>query len=186
MTFDPERHRRRSLRAKWHDYASAGRYFVTICTANRECLFGDVVDGVVWLNAFGQIVERQWRETPTIRPYVNLDEFVVMPNHLHGIITITPHDVITGNRVADTAARGTTPGSLGAIVQQFKGVTTKHINAHRSVSGIPVWQRNYEHVIQHPDDLDRIRSYIISNPSRWLDDEHHPDSQSQFTPIQAM
>jgi REP element-mobilizing transposase RayT len=139
------------------------------------------------LSEAGRIVAWHWRETSDIRSYVLLDAFVVMPNHLHGIITITPHEAIAGNRTADTAARGTTPGSLGAIIQQFKGVTTRRVNALRGITGVPIWQRNYhEHVIRDADDLDRIRAYIAANPSSWRDDEEHPDNQSTPNPMASM
>jgi putative transposase len=187
MTCDPERHRRRSLRAKWQDYSAAGCYFVTICSYERECIFGEIVDGAASLSEPGRIVEFHWRETPSIRRYVTIDAFVVMPNHLHGIITITPLEAIAENRSSDTAARGTAPGSLGAIIQQIKGVTTRHINVLRGVTGVPVWQRNYhEHVIRDADDLDRIRAYITANPFRWRDDEHHPDNLPATNPISPM
>jgi putative transposase len=91
MTYDPRKHHRRSIRLKGYDYTQAGAYFVTIVTHDRECLFGEVVDGVMRLNAFGEIVREEWFRTAVVRPYVMLapDEFVVMPNHIHGIIWIT-------------------------------------------------------------------------------------------------
>jgi len=187
MTFDPEQHRRRSTRAKWHDYGRAGRYFVTICAFERACLFGAIVDGRMSLSEAGTVVEWHWHETPQIRPYVTLDGFMIMPNHLHGVVSITPHSPIPGNRAADTAPRGTAPGSFGAIIQQFKAITTKRINADRGLSGVPVWQRNYyDHVIRDADDLERIRAYIAANPSRWLDDEHNPDTHPSVNPMAAM
>jgi putative transposase len=91
MTYDPHKHHRRSIRLPGYDYTQPGAYFVTIVTHDRECLFGEVVDGVMWLNAFGEIVRDEWFRTAVVRPYVMLDpdEFVVMPNHVHGIIWIT-------------------------------------------------------------------------------------------------
>ena len=90
MTYDPRKHHRRSIRLKGYDYTQAGAYFVTFVAHDRECLFGEVVDGVMWLNAFGEIVRDEWFRTAVVRPYVMLDpdEFVVMPNHVHGIIWI--------------------------------------------------------------------------------------------------
>jgi putative transposase len=90
MTYDPRKHHRRSIRLKGYDYTQAGAYFVTFVAHDRECLFGDVVDGVMRLNAFGEIVRDEWFRTAVVRPYVMLDpdEFVVMPNHVHGIIWI--------------------------------------------------------------------------------------------------
>jgi hypothetical protein len=90
MTYDPHKHHRRSIRLPGYDYTQAGAYFVTFVAHDRECLFGDVVDGVMRLNAFGEIVREEWFRTAVVRPYVMLDpdEFVVMPNHVHGIIWI--------------------------------------------------------------------------------------------------
>jgi REP element-mobilizing transposase RayT len=182
---DPEWHQRRSLRAKWLDYSS-GQYFVTICTYDRACLLGHVVSGAVSLGDAGRIVNQHWRETPEIRPYVTLDAFVIMPNHLHGIIIVSPHETGVGISTTTTGPRGTRPGSLGAVIQQFKGVTTRRINMLRGVSGTPVWQRNYyEHVIRDADDLARIRAYIAANPSRWEADQHHPNDQYDYPNVGA-
>lgn len=88
MRYDPDKHHRRSIRLHGYDYAQAGAYFVTICTQNRECLFGDIEDGEMRLNDYGRVVEEEWLRTATIRREVELDAFIVMPNHVHGIIVI--------------------------------------------------------------------------------------------------
>ncbi len=88
MKYDPQKHHRRSIRLKGYDYSQAGAYFVTICTQNRECLFGDIVDGEMMLNDAGQMVEQCWYDIPLHFPHAGLDEFVVMPNHIHGIVVI--------------------------------------------------------------------------------------------------
>ncbi|MEK7441298.1 MAG: transposase, partial [Chloroflexota bacterium] len=88
MNFNPQKHHRRSIRLQNYDYTQAGAYFITICTYNREFLFGDVVNGEMMLNDYGRIVEEYWNETPTHFPNVETDAFVVMPNHIHGIIVI--------------------------------------------------------------------------------------------------
>ena len=94
MRYDPEKHHRRSIRLKGYDYTRAGAYFVTICTKDGACLFGDVADGVMRLNQMGHIVRQCWLAIPDHFPHVLLDEFVVMPNHVHGILVIMPtHDV---------------------------------------------------------------------------------------------
>ncbi len=90
MRYDPERHHRQSVRLREHDYAGGGTYFVTLVTIDRACLFGEIRDGEIYLNAFGLIVDREWARTGVIRPGVAIDVFVVMPNHLHGLITINP------------------------------------------------------------------------------------------------
>jgi len=88
MKYDPEKHHRRSIRLKGYDYSQAGAYFVTICTKNRECLFGDVIDDGMMLNEYGTIVANEWKKSAKIRDEIELDEWVVMPNHFHGIVVI--------------------------------------------------------------------------------------------------
>ncbi len=90
MRYDPAKHNRRSIRLKGYDYSQAGFYFVTICCYQRQCLFGDIVDGVMQLNQYGEIVEKEWLRSPLIRQEIELDEYVVMPNHFHGIVIINP------------------------------------------------------------------------------------------------
>ena len=89
MKFDPFKHHRRSIRLRGYDYSQAGAYFVTICVQQRECLFGDILIGEMQLNPFGEIILKWWNELPRYYPPVELDEYVVMPNHMHGIIVIT-------------------------------------------------------------------------------------------------
>ena len=93
MTYDPERHHRRSIRLKGYDYAQAGAYFVTVCAEGRECSFGTIIDGVMRLNDAGRMVERWWLELNNKYPTVDTDEYSVMPNHFHGVIVITADDV---------------------------------------------------------------------------------------------
>lgn len=178
MRFNPERHHRRSIRLRGYDYRQPGAYFVTVCTWNRECILGEIVDGAVRLNAWGEIVWEEWFRTAQVRPNVVLyeDEFVVMPNHIHGIIWIVGNgDVGAQRRCAPTGKSiNVLPGSLGAIVRAFKSITTKRINALRGTPGAPIWQRNYyEHMIRDEQSLNRIREYIATNPLRWhLDREN--------------
>jgi REP element-mobilizing transposase RayT len=207
---DRDVHHRPSIRLQGYDYAQGGAYFVTLCTFNRECLFGDVIDGELRLSDIGEIVEREWQQTPIVRPSVLLDVFVVMPNHVHGIIVLpdmggttrdrgdegatsqkaTPRGHprvaptnITTHRVAPTTAMptrrvaptGPAPGSIGAVIGQFRSIATKRIRSTCRLPDLIVWQRNYyDHVIRNERDLDRIRQYIVNNPARWADDENHP------------
>jgi REP element-mobilizing transposase RayT len=92
--FNPDKHHRRSVRLKGYDYTQAGAYFVTICTQNRECLFGDILEGMMRLNNVGQTVESVWNELPQHYPGVDIDAFGVMPNHIHGIIILMDNDVV--------------------------------------------------------------------------------------------
>lgn len=169
MQYDPERHHRRSIRLQGYDYTRAGAYFVTICTQNREHLFGEVVTGEMRLNEMGRIVAETWRWLATQYDYVELDEWIVMPNHLHGIIVITDN-CRGGSRTAPTVKRK----PIGRLIGAFKTVSTKRINEHRGTPGFPIWQRNYyEHIIRNEDDLEAIRRYIACNPLRWhLDREN--------------
>jgi len=172
-------HRRKSTRLKNYDYASTGMYFVTICTRNRECLFGEIVNSRMQMNRWGEIVAKEWSKTPEIRPNVMLDEFVIMPNHMHGIINILPNVGAT-RRVAPTTMRANGPisGSVGAIIGQFKSATTKRINQMRNVVHAPIWQRNYhDHIMRNEADLNRIREYIKNNPATWNDDRNNPKNE---------
>ena len=184
--------RRRSIRLRGYDYSQPGAYFVTICTHDRQCLFGDVVDGAMVLNPYGKIVWDEWFRTAEIRPYVHLyaQEFVVMPNHIHGIIWIVGDGTETATDSAMVVGatgrsplhgrsplppRGPLPHSLGSFIAGFKSAVTKRINEMRGTSGAPVWQRNYyEHIIRNDASLQRIRRYIAENPLRWHLDRENP------------
>ena len=193
MTYNPDIHKRRSIRLKDYDYSQAGAYFVTMCTFKKECLFGDIEDGKMRLNEFGEVVKRQWLQTGVVRASVELDEFQIMPNHFHGIIILNdnvgairrvalfpetccsaPERAI--HRIAPTGdIAGAVSGSIGAVIGQLKSIVTKQINAIRNTPGCPVWQRNYyEHIIRNEDEMDRIREYIINNSVKWAEDENNP------------
>ena len=176
MKYNPEIHHRRSIRLREYDYSQAGAYFVTICTWQKECLLGDVVNGEMRLNEFGGIVDREWHKTPRIRKEIELDSFVVMPNHIHGIIIIND----TGNDKRNVGANGRSPlrmkpKSLSSFIAGFKSIVTKTINQNRNTPSMPLWQRNYfERVIRNENELHAIRQYIINNPLQWDMDENNP------------
>ena len=205
----PDKHERRSIRLKGYDYAEPGAYFVTVCTRDRACLFGHVVNGEMHLNEAGEIAQRCWEDIPTHFPSVELDAFVIMPNHVHGIVVITDTPQTTcaakttgsisrgseivipckgeasdsrGSSLGVTDAsplrqrpNGTQPGSLSAIMQNFKSISTRRMNAARGAPGTPVWLRNYyEHVVRNEQELTAFREYILANPARWDDDENNP------------
>jgi REP element-mobilizing transposase RayT len=185
-----------SLRLAQHDYSAPGEYFITICTKDKICHLGKVVNGEMHLSPVGLIVQEEWEKSGRVRVNLQLDAFVVMPNHIHGMIVIckslvettggvvstmpinrgvisslaeTTHRVVsTGNKPTSTTLQ---PNSLGSIVGQVKSVCTKRIHAagYRDFG----WQSGYyDHVIRDEKDLNRIREYIAMNPSRWdLDDE---------------
>jgi REP element-mobilizing transposase RayT len=180
MKNDPEYSHRRSIRLRNYDYSQAGAYYVTICTRDRECLFGEIVDGEMRLNEMGQIITGCWDESPNHFPNVKLDAFVVMPNHVHGIIVIveTSDSGSVGARHAVPLQRSfgqPISGSLPTIIRSFKSAVTRRINEMRDTPGMPVWQRNYyEHVIRNNRELDRVRRYIAGNPARWTEDSENP------------
>src|SRR5215210_6640299 len=108
MTYDSQKHHRRSIRLTGYDYSQAGAYFVTACAQDRACLFGEIVDGQMRLNEAGRMVLAEWNTLPDRFPAVELDEFVVMPNHVHGIITISMGTVGATGAI-DPAAVGREP-----------------------------------------------------------------------------
>ena len=170
----PGLRRRRALRLKGYDYAQAGAYFVTVCTQGRACLFADMVHGEMRLNACGDIVKACWNDLPHHYGHIELDAFVVMPNHVHAIIVLS--GVTLGIPVAGTGLKAATARPpLSEIVRGFKTFSARRINEERAAPALPVWQRNYyEHVIRNEDDLDQVREYIATNPVRWLEDEENP------------
>lgn len=186
--YDPLRHHRRSIRLKGYDYTQAGAYFVTMCAHGRECLFGDIANGVVRLNDCGRIAAAGWNALPRHFAHATLDAFVIMPNHLHGLVLLSAQgkgETFAG-RPSDRAGagaanaspqrpNGTQPGSLGAILQNFKSISTRKINTLRATPGAPVWQRNYyERIVRDDRALNAIRHYIANNPLKWALDRDNP------------
>ena len=168
---------RRSIRLKEYDYGHPGAYFVTVCTHRRKCLFGEIGQGKIVLKEMGKIVEKEYMISSKIRREIGLDAFVIMPNHIHGIVTICDHHPVgaTGRSPLHSKHRTLPPKSLGSFVAGFKSSVTQRINEIRGTPGQPVWQRNYyEHVIRNEIDLQEIREYIQDNPLKWLEDENHP------------
>jgi REP-associated tyrosine transposase len=159
---------RRSTRLAAYDYRRPGAYFVTICTWRRGHLFGEVVDGRMRLSVAGKAVEEEWLRTGRLRAGLDLDSFVVMPNHLHGIILFQG----PANPEQDSVSQGTyvsrSPGSLGSVVAGFKQAVTLRLRRREGVNLHRVWQRNYyEHVIRNELELNKVRRYIDENPLRW-------------------
>jgi putative transposase len=186
MPYNPNIHHRRSIRLPGYDYTQAGAYFVTICTHQRQHLFGEIIDGQMYLNLCGQVVVSRWQNIPHHFPCVKLDEFILMPDHLHGIIVIGDGqgegiafpdggsldlESFQGNAMP---LRGTETDSLGAIVQNFKSVSTRKINQINRSPRTPVWHRNYhERIIRDETALQNIRRYIAANPSKWEGDREN-------------
>ena len=164
---------RKSIRLPKFDYKQEGAYFITIVTKNRNCFFGRIVEGIMCLNIFGSIVSQIWQSIPNHHPKAVVDPFIIMPNHIHGIINIV------GARHAVPLHRSEefgkpVPGSIPTIVRSFKSETTRRINVLRNSPGAKIWQRNYyEHVIRDEKDYESIYDYIVTNPHNWLKDNEY-------------
>ena len=173
-----EQRRRRSIRLQNYDYSKAGSYYITVCTRNRELLFGDVVRGQMKRNEIGQIVQNVWDSLPQFYDGIELDAFIIMPNHLHGIIVIrSAVGAIHESPLQQDALRVRDRRNmfLSKIIGRLKMVSAKNINLFRKTSGLAVWQCNYyEHIIRYEASLDRIRQYIADNPAQWEFDEENP------------
>ncbi len=171
----PNIHSRKSLRLQGYDYRQAGAYFVTICTYNRVPLFGDIYGDRMALNDVGRIAQDTWEEIPKHFAHVDTDEFIVMPNHVHGIVIITSSDVGARHASPLHHPHQSSKGTLGTIIGSYKSTVSKHINRSRGTPGAPVWQRNYYgHVIRNENALHDIRRYIVHNPVKWDDDPDNP------------
>lgn len=177
MGYDPDRHHRRSIRLKGYDYSQVGAYFVSICTQGRECLFGGIVAGEMVLNDAGEIVAGEWLKTVEICNEIALDEWVVMPNHFHGILVITdPVRAIHESPLQMTVTQRRNM-AIPKLIGRFKMLSSKRINALRKTTGAKLWQRNYhEHIIRDEASLVRIRRYIRDNPVRWALDRENPET----------
>jgi len=179
MQHDECKHQRRSIRIPEYDYSQAGAYFVTICTHRRACLFGRIVRDRMHLSPWGKIVRDEWLRSETLRRTIRLEAYVVMPNHLHGIIVIAAENGSTPVRLQvgahSCAPLLRKPRSVASFVAQFKASATRRLNMARGTPGAPLWQRNYyEHVLRDADDCEAIRWYIETNPTRWALDEENP------------
>jgi REP element-mobilizing transposase RayT len=170
------------LRLDRYDYSQAGAYFITICTYGRAPLLAAIRDGSAHLTAAGSIVEEEWLRTPRMRPNVVLDEHVILPNHIHGILFILEGEdaehstsetlpYLFGDP-SSTVKPPDTSHTIGSVVHGFKSATTSRIRRLRATQAparpLRVWQRQFfDHVIRDDADLNRIREYISTNPLRW-------------------
>jgi putative transposase len=177
--------RRSSLRLKGHDYSQPGEYFVTICTADRKCVLGGIVDGKMRLSEIGKIVDVCWRQVPDHFPNTKVGAFQIMPNHVHGIFQIKENtrrgevtSPIKGGPQISKKCDGTSPVrkvTLGNVVAYFKYQATKHINEMSGTPAKKIFQRSfYDHIIR--DDVDQffIEQYIELNPIMWELDGNNP------------
>jgi REP element-mobilizing transposase RayT len=168
--------RRRSIRLKGYDYATPGAYFVTICTYRRELLLGHVEDGVVRLNGSGCLVQAAWEDLPNHYSNILLDAFVVMPNHIHGVLVLKDEGASSDRRRVGAGFKpASTRRALPEMVRGFKTHSARRVNDLLRTRGRPVWQRGYyEHVIRDDASLNRIREYILHNPESWAIDRENP------------
>ncbi|MCF7836435.1 transposase [Candidatus Gracilibacteria bacterium] len=171
---------RKRTRLAFFDYATGGAYFVTICTENREHFFGEIHDDKMILNDCGKIVVKCWQEIPTHFPDTKLDEFVVMPNHIHGIVRIgnsingvenavNLENADVGNGHARSSSK---KSNLSAILGSFKSAASKEI--HQKIRMDFAWQKSFhDHIIRDDEELNLIREYISSNPENWAKDKNN-------------
>lgn len=179
-----EGHGRRSIRLKGYDYSGKGAYFVTICTRNRECVLGS--------GPITKIIRGVWSELPDRFQNIQLDEFIIMPNHIHGIIKIVgaplgaPHsneDDREGKKILEEYLRGAASGTptLSQVIRVFKSISAIGINRHLNRQWNPVWQRNYyERIIRNQAELDALRQYIRDNPLHWNQDQENPANWNSY------
>lgn len=188
-----KKYRVESTRLKNWDYSANGYYYITICTKNREWLLGNIVGEKMQLSAIGEIVLQGWNDSFVMRAELFCDQFVIMPNHIHGIIIIEKpvhhaDNVETHGRASqfhaviptETHSRASlpshppyrTPKSVSSFISGFKSAVTKRVNEIRQTPGVPVWQsRFHDHIIRDEKSLHNIREYIVNNPMNWQEDE---------------
>lgn len=187
MKYNPNRHHRKSIRLKGYDYSQPGAYFVTICTQDRECLFGEIINGKMIINDAGKMVENEWIDLPHRFTNIQLHEYVIMPNHFHAILEIVvgatlvvaQNDNIVKNDNQKGQPQGIAPTdkTLGDIIGAFQSiVTVKYIHCVKTKKwqqfNKKLWQRNYwEHIVRNEQELNRIRLYIKNNPKKWQNDK---------------
>jgi putative transposase len=176
VTYNPEIHHRRSIRLKGYDYSLAGAYFVTVCSWGKGCIFGEIADGEIHLNEYGEIVMKCWNGIQDHLPHVETDEFIIMPNRVHGIVfMVGARHAVPLQTIGEQFAKPVS-GSLPTIIRSFKSAVTRSSNIFRNTPGTPVWQRNYyEHIIRNDKELQTIREYIRYNPLKWDEDEENPE-----------
>jgi REP element-mobilizing transposase RayT len=170
--YDPDIHHRRSVRLQTHDYARRAASFVTICSHEREYLFGGVLGDVMRPNVLGRAVIECWEALPAHFCGVTYDAFIVMPNHVHAILVLG--DVAAPADDAKAQPAAPLSPSLGSIIGSFKSAAARSVNRLRFSPAAPVWQRNYyEHIVRNESELACIRRYVTGNPASWREDEYY-------------
>ena len=185
---------RRSVRLQTYDYSQPGYYFVTVCTQHMKPLLGHITDGTMFLNKVGQLIQVTWRNLPARFTHVEIDQYVIMPNHFHGIIIFGNPELFTPDItykakipvrfqkqhnkektplspivIANANAKTNQFTPLGEVIRTFKAVATRNIR--KTIMPNFSWQRGlYEHIIRNDKDLYRVQQYIINNPAKWTED----------------
>jgi REP element-mobilizing transposase RayT len=167
------------MRLENYDYSQAGLYFVTICSKDRKCIFGKINDGIMVLNPNGINANQCWCEIPDHYQNIYLDAFIIMPNHIHGIIEISDRFQPVGKRhAASLPVCEIKTHTLGMVIGSFKSAVSRQINMINNTPGAEIWQRNfYDHIIRDDNSLQRIRGYIEANPYRWPFDNENPENE---------
>ncbi len=163
MKYDPDTHHRRSIRLDGYDYSQAGVYFITICSFRRACILGEIEAGQIKLGEIGTSIQRVWETLPNHYAHLSLDAFVIMPNHIHGLLVLDANPSVAKRH------------DIPMIVGSFKSFSAREVR--QIEPSIQLWQRNYyEHIVREDDELDAIRNYIVSNPLQWDKDIDNPTS----------
>ena len=171
--------KRHSIRLQKYDYLQSGYYFVTICAQNRQQIFGTIINNQMTLNDGGNMIDFWWQEMFKKYKNISIDEYIIMPNHIHGIINIvgagSPRPKSPRPDNNKIIGRGNRAPTIGNIIAYFKYQTTKQINEPQNTPGKKIWQRNYhDHIIRNDKSLNNIRNYIINNPATWQFDVENP------------
>ena len=169
MTDKIEPRQRRPVRIKARDFAQPGVYLVTVYTYHKDCLFGQVVDGIMKFNRLGLIVRKTWLDMPHNYPHVALDAFCVMPNLIQGIVVLVDDfpDLVRSS-LNENGTQTLLRQGLSAIVKAFKSNSTQRVKAARSGSDLSVWQRSYRSEVVHDgEELERLREVIENKPKNW-------------------
>ena len=176
-----KRQKRKLNRLKDYDYSTCGYYYVTICIRDKVSVFGEIKNETMVLNHFGKIAGRRWREIPEHYENVGIDSYVIMPNHIHGIIIIKPYDNNTSvgteqcsvPTVIGKKSSSKKYGLLSKIIKSFKNTVIKDVREIDPDFDFG-WQRSfYDHIIRKDDVLTEIRKYIAENPLKWYLDQYN-------------
>jgi putative transposase len=202
MKYDSDKHHRKSIRLKNYDYSKNGYYFITICSKDRACIFGELTVGallacaqnpctneMITLSNIGKIIDYHWIHIPNQYENVFLDEYIIMPNHMHGIVVIDSERAQASNALSRTQASSALPRAqassaptISQIIRSFKSKSAmeylKYVKENTLNLSGKIWQCNYyEHIIRDNKELDQIGEYIVHNPYKWDEDDDNPENK---------